>query len=144
MTNSRIKELEAELKAARLAEHVAFMELKKSVKKLWKFTLTPHTEAFRPLLDPSCVYYILQGTIVNADALKVVGYDDEDLMAGSMAYLYNKLSKRFVMSEGGGNLYIKAERSETWALLEAFIEKHPEGGDVTEIIVGQNNFGWGT
>lgn len=128
------KQLE-ELRAQRRAEMQAKMD---AVTPLFTFTLTPVTDHWRESADPACRWYELRGTIQNKDECLAVGKKPLD---GAMRYLYNTLSGRFVVSNGGGTVWLKLGHEfggepdvEAWTELEAFVKDYPEGGDVTPIV----------
>lgn len=138
---SRMQELEAELATLRQQEKDEVKARRESVKPAWAFILAPHTDRYDKIADPSCRWYRLEGVITNSEEYHEVGATKPQ--EGGMNYLFNTLSGRFVISGGGGTIYIsltgdsifgRAADTEAFGALEAFIRENPEGGDVTEIV----------
>lgn len=138
--DEKIGELEAELDKLRQQRLDELKALRESVTPRYTYLLVrPTGPGTDRIADPSCVWYRLEGVVINADELHAVGVTTPH--QGGMNYLFNTLSGRFVMSGGGGTSYIslvddfgrKAD-TEAFQELEAFVEKHPEGGDVTDIV----------
>lgn len=136
-------ELREELKEAERREREAADRLAASVRPVWRFTLLPSDEKFDKVWDESVLKYRLQGEIQNREELELVNNPMRN-DGGGMTYLFNTLSKRLVMSTGGGTMWL----SEGWGNnedaiesariarreLEFFLDLQPEGGDVTQII----------
>jgi hypothetical protein len=145
----RIAEMQRELKTLQDQESKAKRDALKAFTRQWRFTIKPYDAKLDRIYDDTLVWYYLRGELLNADEYKALGGDVER-SNGGMAYLYNTLTKRIVMSGGGGNLYIPSgwNRSEqesiqdTFIKLAAFIADNPNGGDVTAIIISQPDFKW--
>lgn len=135
---SRIEELEAKLAQLRQEEADRARALRESVTPRYTYMLVPHSESWDKIADPSCRWYRLEGVIINTPELNAVGAAIP--AAGGMNYLFNTLSGRFVISGGGGTVYLNLNGrfgppdTEAFQELEAFVAEHPEGGDVTEIV----------
>lgn len=154
-----IKNLQDELAQVEAEEQELAEARRKSVRRKWKFTFMPHERntMFDKIHDPAVVYYILHGEVVNAKECLEVGNSDDYVRPGGMGYYYNKASGRIIMRGGGGNIYIPEdtfghrnvtkdqldeERAKCYTKLEEFVKQNPDGGDVTDIIVGNPYFGW--
>lgn len=149
---AEIERLQKRLSDLKEQERKDHLEAQARVKPVWRFTLEPRpSDSFTKIYDPSVVIYRLSGVVVNEEELKAV---HKEIRNGSMSYLYNTLSKRFITPVGGGSLFIvddtwgnkpknRETREMTFACLEFFLSEHPEGGDVTGIIVNQDDWNWG-
>lgn len=140
MTTKTVAELEAELKAARDAERAAKEAHRKRVPVQWKFTIKPmeqrlSSSSFDELYDDTCVFYYLQGEIVNLDEAKTAGHVVSPSHNGGMRYLYNTLTHRIVCSVSGGTIFVSGEGAlRCMALISSFLAWNPEGGDITAIV----------
>lgn len=138
MSTDRIVQLRAELAELEAAEK-ATVKAADAVVPKFTFDLAVDDLKFDKLFDPSVIAYRLSGTCTNAEELAEVGRS-HSAEGGGMVYLFNTLSGRFIMSHGGGRVYLSKAGSafstdlDKIALLEAFVAVHPEGGDVTDIV----------
>lgn len=136
---AKIAELERQIAELRQADLAAMEARRQLVKPSYVFTLEPvHTTGYRKSADPHCCWYRLTGTVTNKPELEEVGIHPFE---GGMDYLFNELSGRFVISGGGGSVWLHltphyGEESDDAAFkeLEAFIKGSPLGGEVTEIV----------
>jgi hypothetical protein len=142
--DQEIADLRSRLKDAEKRRQQEMDEKKKSVKPIYRFTLTPSKiKPYHEILDDSIVLFRLEGIVENAEEMREVGADP---FQGGMDYYFNTLSGKIVTSTGGGNVWISTDsvfsRQEgereharlTFNLLSRFLVKNPEGGDVTEIV----------
>lgn len=133
----KVERLEAELRAAKLERAEARQAERDAVVVEWTYGVRPTERAHHKSYDESCVYYDLFGTVVNKTEAEAAGHNIND---GSMAYLFNTLSGKIVGDTGGGTVYIGFQRDWDDAHMAAinalgeFLDEHPEGGDVTEIV----------
>jgi hypothetical protein len=118
-----LRELEAQAKAER-------EERARKVRPEFNFTLVPTEDPWDKIYDPSCRLYSLVGTVMNMKELREVGKGF--VTGGSMNYLWNGATNRFVCAVGGGSIYAKDPA--TWEMLSQFIVEVPDGGDVTAIV----------
>jgi hypothetical protein len=148
---TKVERLEAELRQAREAESAERERLRAATPIVMRFTLVPDERPGRDeLWDDTCRWYYLEGEVVNAEEAAAAGHKVAD-HSGGMAYLFNTLSGKFVMSSGGGRVWITGKRwawtggpnvRDEWEAsaqralthLAGFVKANPEGGDVTEII----------
>lgn len=136
----KIEELEAELKRLRQEERDATEAKRRSVVPAYRYTLEPSSQVYDKVADPSCRWYRLEGKVTNGDQLAEVGSTMP--FGGGMNYLFNDLSGRFVISGGGGTIYLNLVRgtfgeadTEAFQDLELLIQQDPEGSfDVTDIV----------
>lgn len=148
----QIADLNVKLKQLKEQERKAKQEALNAFQKEWYFTISPLEKSSRwdRLYDDTIEWYTLSGIILNAEEYTALGGDPK---TGSMNYLYNKTTKRIIMRDGGGSIYIPEDSfgsrgkfqdnvAEIYAKLGEFISLNPEGGDVTDIIVGNPNFRW--
>jgi hypothetical protein len=126
-----VEEIEAELRAARMKERLELEEKQKAVKPIYTFTLIQSTLGYdtKEVFDSSCVLYILSGTVTNKEELIAV---HKIPFEGSMRYLFNTLSGKFVMAVSGGSIFISDPLCFTQ--LSKFVQEYPGGGDVTTIV----------
>lgn len=126
-----IRDTEAHLAVLRAKERDEQEEVRKAVQPRYLFTLMPVIEksSWERIYDPMCKLYKLSGSVLNGHELKAVG---KVPFEGSMNYLWNGATYSFVTAVGGGSSFIKEQ--ETFDMLSAFVLKHPEGGDVTELV----------
>lgn len=127
-----IAEIKAELRAAEEAEKERIEEEAKSVIPDYTFTLVRMpTLGYHKVMDDSCILYELRGVVKNKKELRKVG---KVPFEGSMTYLFNTLSGKFVMSVSGGSIFI--DNPKCWDALNTVVRIAPEGGDVTHIVNG--------
>lgn len=137
--DARIEKLTAELNRLK-REQAAELEARRgSVTPQFIYVLATNSQARERIADPNCVWYRLEGVVVNGAELRAVGATVPE--SGGMNYLFNCLSGRFVISAGGGRVHLNLVdgafgRADVQAFkeLEAFVSEHPGGGDVTEIV----------
>jgi len=131
MIHDRIAELEAELAQLKREDAEQKAQRRKQVRPVYKFTLKPANDPYmvRSIMDESCVLYTLSGKVLNADEMKAVG---NQLFEGGMTYLFNRITGKFIMSTGGGSVYLRS--AEAFGELGEFIVRHPQGGIVTDIV----------
>ena len=124
---SRLMELKREEDAEKQA-------LRDSVKPIMKYTVTPTPVkgSWDFIGDEMCVFYTIDGQCTNLDEVKAVG--GQVPHSGSMRYLYNLATSRLVCTTGGGSIHLSATL-EAYAQVSAFISEHPEGGDITDIVI---------
>ncbi len=135
-THRPIAEIEAELKAALVAERLAKEELRKSVKPIYHHTIAQvPIMGFDRVYDASCIMYQLTGKVLNAEEMKAAGNTPFE---GSMRYLYNTLSGNIIMAVGGGSVFI--EGLDGMMALSEFIHNNPAGGYVTPIVEKYRRF----
>jgi len=146
------EELEAELKALRQRkadERKARLEAT-PIKMLYTFAPSTKQPSFEEVYDNSIKFYRLEGIITNRKEAEEAGHNLEHAGQGGMTYLYNTVSGRIIMNIGGGQVHLGGARwaygkEDTGAVqasmlraiaeLEEFIAVHPDGGDVTDIVV---------
>lgn len=126
--------------------------LKFQTPRKWKFEFFPRELSSFHFLRPNTgvTPYYLRGTISNLEECRMAGWSNSDLMAGGILYIFNTFSKKIMGHIGGGNLYIteksyfnkEANPEKTFTQLEDFLLLHPEGGDVTDIIISQPGSLW--
>lgn len=138
-------ELTAMLAELKQVEHDSAKERLESVTPKYRYMILPAIDNFDKLYDESCVFYSISGELLNKDELEAVGWSGHMFSEGSMKYLFNKATGKIVMSVGGGRVYIsnpwgsKADMSrdyvaEAYEMVNAFLARYPEGGDITHII----------
>jgi hypothetical protein len=149
---AEIEQVEKDQKAARDAARAA-------VKRDWRFTIHVSTAVtgFDRIRTGSGVrLYCLSGSVLNKKELLAAGHNEDHVKGGSMRYLFNVATGKFICSSGGGNIYIadgsffhleKAEEARedaeaVYNSLERFLANNPEGGDVTAIILSQRHLSW--
>jgi hypothetical protein len=139
-TAERRAKLEAELAALRKEEDAEKKALMASVKPVMKYTVmpTPPRDRWDFLGDEMCVFYTIDGQCTNLDEVKATGAMSPH--SGSMRYLFNLATSRLVCHVSGGNIHLAATH-EAYADVSAFISEHPEGGDITEIVLRHKNTG---
>lgn len=139
-----IEEIKAELREAEAAESAKAQALRDSVKPEWVFTLTPSESKWHEVYDDTCLVYRLEGRVTNLEALKAVGSHMPALgSGGAMDYVFNTVTGKLIMAVGGGTIYInrqfgkRSDGSDVTAMNElgAFLVAHPDGGDITSIVV---------
>ena len=129
--NDRIAELEAELAQLKREDADARAAAAKAVQPVYQFTLVPTSDNWQTkgIWDESCVLYTLSGKVLNADEMKAVG---NQLFQGSMDYLFNTATGKFIMSTGGGSIFLKS--AEAFGELATFVVQNPMGGNVNDIV----------
>lgn len=108
--NTKIEELKAELQVAMIKKRKEDEEARKAVKPIYRFTLSEITvnRRFHKIFDDSCVLYTLTGEVLNKEEMQRVG---NRVFEGSMDYIFNTLSGKFVMPVGGGSIFIENEEA---------------------------------
>jgi hypothetical protein len=153
---TRIAELQAELKVATANAQVEREALRKATKRRWKFTFAPANDrqySFSKNRDALMELWYLQGEVVNREECTAAGWSDDTTRTGGMGYWFNRASGHIAFNSGGGNIYINdgsfrgeaeanADAEIVFKALEQFIIDNPQGGDVTDIILAQRHFGW--
>ena len=151
---NQIKELEAKKKALELAIQKQADEKRKTVVPQHRFTFTPVTRGYDVIWDDTCQWYYLNHAVANLEECKAVGWEASGFHQSlshnqGMTYLYNGATGKIVMASGGGTIFVLAHESftkikkdvdegmEALKNLAGFIKEHPEGGDVTAIILKQ-------
>jgi len=124
-----IKEIQAELNLAIEIEAAEKREVAKNTKPDYTFTLVPSYRPYYKVYDSSCKLYDLRGLVNNKEELRKVG---KTPFEGSMTYVFNTLSGKFVMGVSGGS--VLTEDPDTWEELSEFIDANPKGGDITSIM----------
>jgi hypothetical protein len=126
-----IEEVKAELAALEKIEKEKRVALQLATKPLYRFMLIPEIQSYRlkELMDPTCKLYILNGKVLNAEEMRTAGNTPFE---GSMSYIYNTLSRSFVIGVGGGSIFL--QNPEGWSVLSEFVSMNPQGGDVTFIV----------
>lgn len=110
------------------------------------YSLLPMVDRYRDLFDTDhgCLFYYLDAKVTNKEEALAAGYKEDQLPKGGIGYLFNTLSDRFVMRQGGGYIHLgfcdrneneKQILRETMDQLEDFITAYPEGGDITSIVL---------
>lgn len=154
--------IESRLKAIQKEQEEALRRAKDAVKIAWKFTWTPvpepHKIGFDRIMEGSgLVMWRLQGHVMNEEECKAV-HKDTTNANGGMNYYVNALNGKIALESGGGSVFItrgdpfwnrnntreelEADREQCMRLLEEFMRIKPEGGEVTNIILGQKFFRW--
>lgn len=138
--DERIAALEAAIKRLRQQEAADLQASKESVPVVMEWVLYPTKDAFRDLWDDSCIFYQLNGICTNKAEAEAAGHTR--IQEGGMKYLFNTLSGKFVGTFSGGIVWISKRGfrtdEETLANLNKFVAEHPEGGNITEIILDHN------
>jgi hypothetical protein len=140
-TENTVADLEQQLAAAKHRLECERNALKESVKPIYQFTLTRHTKPGTDrLFDPSCQWYRLEGRIANKVEMEAAGHYKP--FEGGLNYLFNFASGRFVMSGGGGSIFLpREEGSGTFGppsdralklMTDFILDYSVEGGDFTE------------
>lgn len=138
-TTPSAADLREALRQAEAAERQAAIDLAASVEPIYRFTLSPVTDKFDRVFDGSgCTIYKLEGIVLNKEEIQAVGGQVSD---GGMRYVFNHLNGRFVMSTGGGRIWLndgtfgKPFDTEAFEALATYLlEVNIDGGDVTEIV----------
>jgi hypothetical protein len=125
------------LEALRAEENYRKEGRRKAVKPVYEFTLTPSNKPYDKIFDPSCRLYELSGRVTNKAALAESGQSVNLLFEGGMKYIFNGATGKFVMSTGGGSIFMSCQ--EGWDTLSNFILRNPEGGDVTVLVEVHRN-----
>jgi hypothetical protein len=137
-----IEELEARVKAMKAARQADKERLKSETPLIWRYSIVksrPNGSMFDRIMDDSCILYRIEGEVVNKAEAEAAGHN-LDRLGGGMNYLFNTLSKKFVMPIGGGHYYIsdrfekKNTEAVTWERIAEFVTKNPDGGDITDIV----------
>lgn len=136
---SEIKALEDRIAALRAEIREDQMRAAKAFVPSYIYTVAPSTPYGDRYLDPSYIVYKIEGTVTNADSAPA-GYSP---FQGSGSYLFNRAAGHFVQGLSGsmhaptpgfGNRQ-DVDWTEVYAELSEFLAEHPEGGDVTDIII---------
>lgn len=141
-TKYTIEQLEAMLLAAKAESRKAREEAADKVQPRYQFTVEPRFDnaGFMRILDPAVTVWRVSGIVLNVEELDKVG---KRVSQGGMDYLYNKATGRIIGAFGGGTVWFSRgfssdkpgpEELEAYARLEAYIDAHPAGGDITHII----------
>ena len=136
------EELEAALNRIKDQEAAERLKALEATPPIWQFVIEPDDDKFDQVYDDSVIKYRIEGIVINKEEAEAAGHD---IRTGGMTYLYNTLSKKLIMSIGGGHVWISRRNwyKETevdeagvvaWEAVERFIDEHPEGGDITDII----------
>ena len=137
MTSAELYAAAREVERSEMAAKVALAD---SVQPVYQFTLTPANNSFDKIFDGSgCTAYRLNATVLNKDEVQAVG---GQVREGGMNYIFNHLNGRFVMSTGGGQIWLDDgtfgkpfDTVAFTALANYLLEVNIDGGDVTEIIL---------
>lgn len=142
------EQLRKELKNAEAREAAEFEAKRRATPPIRKYMIElmeiSNNSSFDYVYDDSCLLYRIHSFVTNKEAAEAAGWSSSwDLNAGGMTYVYNTLSKKLVMGTGGGNIYIgpswnkSDDTSHIRAMEEinAFLQQHPEGGDITDIVM---------
>jgi len=142
-----IKQLEAELLAARKAEEEAHKARQQSVKPVWKFTFTLRAgkeASWFCIRKDSCVKaYYLHGAVVNRAELAAVGNMPGRHEDGGMTYLVNTATPtpKIIKADGGGRYFWRDHDLEFLLKdIEEFLLTNPEGGDITPFVIALPSF----
>jgi hypothetical protein len=148
--DSQIAELEGKLATLRGKKADEEKARRESVTPVYAYSLTPDERSterrFHRIMDESVLIYRLEGTCVNQDEIDAVG---GKAFTGSMSYFFNTASGKFICSTGGGSVFVQDGGSHighreiddsvyVWADLNEFVQSHPQGGDVTKIILAHH------
>ncbi len=158
---ARMAALRVEEKDLMEASEKARAAKRDATKRKWRFTFTPRKEprGYDKLWDPAVMWLDLMGEVLNFEECIAAGHREEDVKGyKGMAYLYNTATNKIIMPSGGGHIFVsldpwhfvdKTKKEEALAdaqrvvsELDTFIKTHPEGGDVTDVILSQRHFGW--
>ena len=132
--------LEAELDELRKQETAERQARIDSVKPVMQYTVrpTPPRDRWEFIGDEMCAFYTISGECTNLEDVRAVG--GREPFHGSMRYVFNLATGRLVCTTGGGNIHL-ASTQEAYADVSAFISEHPEGGDITEIVLRHRGTG---
>ncbi len=149
----RLQELQKELLKQAECERAA---RKAACPRIMKFTIArAKVDSFTRLYDDSCYWLRLTGEVTNKVECKAAGWADSELYSGGLNYLFNDLSKKIVMSHGGGTYYIQDEtfwgdgeslevvRARAIAILNRVVARFAgaEGEvDISDIVKSQPNY----
>ncbi len=130
-------ELRAMLREAEAREKEEAQRRAESVKPTFRFTLKASERFWDEIFDDTVVPMHLDGRVTNKDELEAVGARVPQ--EGGHHYLYNTLTKKFIMGSGGGMCWIGFDRdpSARAALIELAAILESKGTtpiDVTDIV----------
>lgn len=136
--DSQVEALEQRIRMLRKQQSDELAERRKAVSPVYAFTLILVEDSWGRLADDSCCWYELRGQVLNVRELEAVGARPFE---GAMRYLFNRLSGRFVVSGGGGSIFLHLTPdwrgnvdTEAFAELAEFVVNNPQGGMVTDIV----------
>jgi hypothetical protein len=99
------------LAEAKAAEQIAVQAMKDAVQPIEMFTIQPDTSPFHKTMDPAIRFYSISKRLVNKLELKAVGNDTTE---GSMTYMFNAATGRFIGSTSGGHIYVSTDARGGW------------------------------
>ncbi len=138
MNHRPIDEIQKELQEAIAHYNQEITKKQKETKPIYQFSLIPAMYTHKEVYDPTCRLYDLIGIVLNREEL-VAAYKSP--FEGSMTYLFNSLSGKFVMGVSGGQIFVSD--ANCWAELSEFIKENYAGGDVTHIVTKYFPKNWG-
>jgi hypothetical protein len=134
---SKLDELRKQLADAERAEKEERERLAKSVKPIRQIMIRPTRDAqtYDRVFSPSYKVFRLWCETTNKHELKAVGaLEPHD---GGMNYAVNIVTWTIVCAMGGGSIYFRD--SETAERIGQFLQKNPDGGDITSLMP-ENSF----
>lgn len=140
--SAQITALEQQIKKLKEQDKQERIARLEATPKIMRYSIAVADDKWDKILDPECITYRVTGEVANRVEALAAGHNlDRD--SGGMNYLFNKATGRFVMAMGGGTIYVgtfgsdipTVETTRVMGQLAEFVLKHPEGGDITDIVV---------
>lgn len=138
----RVADLERQIAALREEKRKESQALLDSVSPVYQFVCVPAAYSMfgQQCWDDTVTCYEVAGQVTNRTQMTEAGHSR--LHEGSMKYLYNTLSGKFITAVGGGSTFVsKGLRRDSEDPVPAFMEAlgawvkaNPEGGDCTELV----------
>jgi hypothetical protein len=140
-----IREIEAELAAAREVAEAERLAVRNATVPVWQFTILPtKSDSFGgdEIWDDTIRAYRLAGEVINRDECLAAGHSEHSLGKGAMRYLFNTVTGKLIGATGGGTIYLsngfgrKDTSAQDMAIhrINMFLAENPEGGDISQII----------